>query len=117
MKNKIISKLNACSDIDICMHSAYEDLQLMIKDIFTNVGLIQPQLSFKELSSLFERYDWQDIIDKIEDINYNHIQCFNQMSVYELLLSSLINDKNILLLHSPLENTYYNCRKNEKDTF
>lgn len=83
MKNKATSKPNVNSDINICIHSAFEDLQLMIRDIFTNVGKIQPQLSFKEFVSLFERYDWQDIMDKIEELeNFDNIDFNIPLFIY-----------------------------------
>lgn len=91
-KNKSLRKYDAPTMA--CIQSAYEDLQLMVEEIFTKIKTISNQLSFEEFILLFEQYDWQDIIDKLEEYDYLAAQQYYP-SLYALLNDSFIADKSI----------------------
>ncbi len=41
--------------MDKCLQSAYDDLQLMIEEVFINVKEIPNQLSYEEFATLFTK--------------------------------------------------------------
>ena len=103
-KNKSIKKYDA--DTMVCIQSAYEDLQLMIKEIFTNIKSIPDQLSFEQFITLFEKYDWQDIIYMIEEYNYLEAQQ-DYPSLYDLLFETLKADEGVYCIDGFRNNSYY----------
>jgi hypothetical protein len=77
----------------------------MIEEIFTSVKAIPIQLSFNEFILLFEQYDWQDIINCIEDLHaIEHID--NLRSVYNYLRKLIIEDESIVMIHDITQNSY-----------
>jgi len=111
-RNNTLKKYDA--DTLACIQSAYGDLQLMIKDIFTNIYAIPDQLSFEDFIFLFKKYDWQDIIDKVEEVNF-FIDSNNSNSVYNCLLNSLIDDVSVKPIKGLQSNTYLRYRTNKTD--
>jgi len=106
MKTKVDLINNTKSDIGICLCSAFKDLQSMIKDVFVYFGMVPNQLSFEEFTSLFGKYDWQDIIDKIEELD-NQDFIDHKNSVFNHLSALLNQDKQVKTISNPKENSYY----------
>ena len=102
------------ADTMVCIKSAYEDLQLMIKEIFTNLLTMPFQLSFGEFILLFEKYDWQDIISKVEDFDFL-IDRFKYTSVFDCLQELLVDDTQVNSLKELKSNTYIRYRNNKTD--
>ena len=92
--------------MDKCLESAYEDLQLMIEEVFINVSKMPGQLSFPEFVYLFEKYDWKDLIDALEELD-NLENSLNQSSTFEGLVSYFNQDYHIRMINDPAENSYY----------
>jgi hypothetical protein len=97
-----------------CIQSAYEDLCLMIDEIFTHIKGFPNQLTFDEFILLFENYDWGDIILKVEDID-NWIDQDKTKSVYKLLNKSLLEDICVVTILGHAHNTYFTHYFNKKD--
>ena len=58
-----------------------------------------------EFILLFEQYDWQDIINCIEDLHaIEHID--NLRSVYNYLRKLIIEDESIVMIHDITQNSY-----------
>jgi hypothetical protein len=102
-RSKILKKYDAHTMS--CIQAAYEDLHLMIEEIFIYVKEIPNQLSFKEFTLLFEKYDWQDIIFIIEYID-SIFNLRNQKSVYELMNKLISEEKSIYPIETITDNSY-----------
>ncbi|MHA1981094.1 MAG: hypothetical protein ACTSXN_08390 [Promethearchaeota archaeon] len=91
---------------DKCLQSGYEDIQLMIKEVLINVSKIPCQLSYPEFVYLFEKYDWKDIIEAIEELDILE-NSLNQSSIFEGLINLFTKDGNIRMINDSAENSYY----------
>lgn len=89
-----------------CIKSAYEDLQVLLQWVFTNINKHPNQLTFSELFSLFICYDWNDIFNHLEELE-NCNDLFYKASVYSSIIETLKADSNIIPLNDPRGNTYY----------
>ena len=69
--DKIKSKYSKDTELGDCVNSAYTDLQILLKDAFIKISRLPHQLTFDELYSLFECYDWQDIFNILEELENN----------------------------------------------
>jgi len=88
-----------------CVNSAYNDLQILLKDSFINLSRLPYQLTLVQFSSLFICYDWQDIFNSLEELE-NLPSLTGIRSVSHILKKSLIKDQ-IAQIANPRENTYY----------
>ena len=103
---KISSKYSSDAELTECLNSAYKDIQILLQDAFINVSKLPNQLTFIELSIVFERYDWNDIFNKFEELE-NWIDFSKVESVFSTLNESLKADINVVPLNNPRENTYF----------
>ena len=103
---KIDSKYSKDAELTECVNSAYNDLQILLQGAFINVSKLPHQLTYDQLFSLFEMYDWNDLFNEFEKIE-NLPDFGNVESVYSTLLESLQADSNIVPLSNPRDNTYY----------
>jgi hypothetical protein len=103
---KIKSIYSKESEIQECINSAYNDLQILLQGAFLNIGKLPNQLTYDELFTLFESYDWNDLFNKLEELE-NCTDLNDIESVYTTLIESLKGDCNIVPIIKPWENTYY----------
>jgi hypothetical protein len=100
------SNLPIEADLKDCLSSAHTDLQILLKDIFTNLAQLSGQLTIYDLYSLFKFNDWNDIFNQLEELENN--SCLQGTeSLFSILTYSLESDPDIKLLNGPRENTYY----------
>ncbi len=103
---KINSKHSTDSELIDCINSAYNDLQILLQGAFINVSKLPQQLTYKQLFSLFESYDWNDLFDKLEELE-NLPDFGNVESVYSTIIESLKADSNIIPLTNPRDSSYF----------
>ncbi len=103
---KINVKNSKDTELIECVNSAYNDLQILLQGAFINVSKLPNQLTYDQLFSLFENYDWNDIFNMLEQIE--DLPDFgNVNSIYSILIESLKDDNYIMPLSNPRDNTYY----------
>ena len=91
--------------MDKCLESAYDDLQLMISEIFIKVKSIPNQMSYENFAILFETYDWENIIDALEELDNYHV--FNNDICLFNIIRSKIDVFEGPFLGSKWKNTYF----------
>jgi hypothetical protein len=103
---RIKSKYSKDPELRECINSAYTDLHILLQGAFINISKLPNQLTIIEFTSLFENYDWNDLFNKLEELeNLSDItkveSVFRDLSMllkYDLYINPLIN---------PRENTYF----------
>jgi len=73
---------------------AFEQLNEIIVKEFPRVASIPQQLSIATFTSIFNKYDWEDIVRKLEDLNDWEVVS-KQKSLSKILQTFLTNDKTI----------------------
>ena len=90
--------------IDNCLDSAYEDVNSLIENVFTNIGRHGFKLTYEELVYLFDKYDWKDIIDALEEVE-NSLPPNDHQNLH-IDLIKVIDDYRPVILRSKWSNSY-----------
>jgi hypothetical protein len=71
-----------------CLQAAYSDYQDLVDNEFINLKHFSYPLSYPEFVRLFEKYDWGDIIEAMEELDYSiyvsDFENINQALVYTI---------------------------------
>lgn len=104
--NKTKSKYPNDSELTECINSAYTDLQILLQGVFGNISKLPSQITNCEFITLFENYDWNDIFNRLEELE-NASDLDHDKSVYSILLESFESSSENNPLINPRENTYF----------
>jgi hypothetical protein len=89
---------------------AYGDVKNIIAKELPGVAAIPQQISFKPFSSLFNKYDFEDIVRKLEDLEQWE-SVSKQKSLSKILQTFLDRDKNVHPLEEGMANSFIKEQK------
>ncbi len=93
------------SIMEKCLQSAHEDIQSLVDNIFTNLAQHGFKVTYGELIYLFERYDWKDIIDAMEEVENTYLSNAQQNLYIDPI--TIIDDFDPIILRSKWSNSYF----------
>ncbi len=102
--NKNIAKYQDDSEIYECINSAYVDFQVLLNEVFQNLSYTGCQIDIEELFNIFVRYDWQDILEIVEDLNNNLLGSCNNLNS---AIIDFLETNQVVQISDPRQNSYY----------
>jgi hypothetical protein len=94
---------------------AFKEIKTIIRETLPKVASIPKQLSYEEFKSLYAKYEWQDIINKIEELeDWKDVK--KQNSLHNILLIFLKNGKGVKPMPKGEKNFFFREEKWYADT-